>query len=192
MALPQVAAFLRETHQINRLLAGQWFPEDPARNESLPEPLEHETISLDGHDLHPIEVGQGDIPHSSVLHIPSLAAVIAGDVVYNGVHQMLGVSGPDEWPLWIQSVERVAALDPRVVVAGHKRPDAPDDDIPEILFGTQAYIAAFIEELDEAEDAPALVLRMTERFPDRINLPTLDFSAAAAIERRTSLDDSRT
>jgi len=187
VALAPVAEFIKETHELNCGLASQWLAGNIVDADALPEPLADETILLDGHELHPIEVGQADIAHNTVLHAPSIGAVIAGDVVYNGVHQMLGVSQPGDWPKWVESVEKLAALNPRVLVAGHKRPDTADDDIAEILYGTQAYIAAFIEELDQAEDARALIRRMTERFPDRINLPTLEFSAAAGIrQRRTS------
>ena len=44
---------------------------------------------------------------------------------------------------WIASVEQVEALDPAVVVASHKRPDAPDDDPAAVLSGTKTYIRDF-------------------------------------------------
>jgi glyoxylase-like metal-dependent hydrolase (beta-lactamase superfamily II) len=184
VALPSVAQFVRETHEAGRALAQQWLPGRTLDTDVLPEALDRETIDLDGHELRAIEVGQGDIAHSTVLGVPSLDAVVAGDVVYNGVHQMLGVSGPDDWGRWIESVDKIAALDPQVVVAGHKREDLPDDDIPAILDGTRNYIRAFIEELADADSAEALVARMTARFADRINVATLEFSAAAAIAQR--------
>src|SRR5947207_2702187 len=102
----------------------------------LVETLDGETIALDGHELRAIEIGQGDVAHSTVMHVPSIDAVIAGDLVYNGVHQMLGVSGPEDWPRWIDSVNKIAALNPKVVIAGHKA-DLPDDDVPAILDGTR-------------------------------------------------------
>lgn len=184
VALPSVAQLVRETHAAGRTLAEHWLPGKTVDSTVLPEALESATIVLDGHELHAIEVGQGDIPHSTVLHVPSIAAVVAGDVVYNGVHQMLGVSGPDDWERWIESVDKIAALDPKVVVAGHKREDLRDDEIPAILDGTRNYIRAFIEELADAESAEALVARMTERFADRINVATLEFSASAAIAQK--------
>ena len=183
VALPAVADAVRETYQADRALAEYWLPGNTVEATVLPEALDGETIVLDGHELHAIEIGQGDVAHSTVLHVPSIDAVIAGDLVYNGVHQMLGVSGPDDWPRWIESVDKIAALNPKVVIAGHKA-DLPDDDIPAILDGTRNYIAAFIEELAQADDADTLVARMTDRFPDRINPATLAFSAAAAIEQK--------
>jgi hypothetical protein len=71
-----------------------------------------------------------------------------------------------------------------VVVAGHKRPDLPDDDIPSIVAGTREYIEAFITEFAAADDAATLIARMMRRYPDRINPATLSFSASAAIGLR--------
>jgi glyoxylase-like metal-dependent hydrolase (beta-lactamase superfamily II) len=184
VALPSVAHLIRETHEAGRALAEHWLPGKTVDSTALPDALEGDRIILDGHELHAIEVGQGDIPHSTVLHVPSIAAVVAGDVVYNGVHQMLGVSAPDDWRRWIESVDKIAALDPKVVVAGHKREDLRDGDVHAILDGTRNYIRAFIEELADADSAEALVARMTERFADRINVATLQFSAAAAIAHK--------
>jgi glyoxylase-like metal-dependent hydrolase (beta-lactamase superfamily II) len=184
VALPSVAQFVRETHEAGRALAEHWLPGKTVDSTVLPEALDGDLIALDGHELRAIEVGQGDIAHSTVLQVPSIGAVVAGDVVYNGVHQMLGVSGPHDWRRWIESVDRIAALNPKVVIAGHKRADLPDDDVPAILDGTRDYITAFIEELADAEDAQTLIARMTQSFPDRINPATLHFSAAAAIEQK--------
>jgi hypothetical protein len=41
---------------------------------------------------------------------------------------------------WIASVERIEALKPKIVIAGHKRPDARDDDPATILGHTKSYI----------------------------------------------------
>ena len=39
-----------------------------------------------------VDVGHGDADDTSVLHVPDLALVVAGDVIYNGVHMYLGQS----------------------------------------------------------------------------------------------------
>ena len=51
-----------------------------------------------------------------ILHIPSLAAVITGDVIYNGINPFLAASDPSS-AAWIDSVDKVAALKPRIVIA---------------------------------------------------------------------------
>ena len=38
-------------------------------------------FELEGHMLRAVSVGQGDTEASTVLHVPSAAAVVAGDVV---------------------------------------------------------------------------------------------------------------
>jgi glyoxylase-like metal-dependent hydrolase (beta-lactamase superfamily II) len=184
VALPSVVEAARATHEPTRELAKQWFAGKALDCTVLPDALDGETIVLDDHELHAIEVGQGDIAHSTILHVPSIDAVVAGDVVYNGVHQMLANSGPEEWPRWIESVDKIAALEPKVVVAGHKRPELPDDDLAAIVDGTRDYIQAFIEELAGAADTRTLVGRMQERFPDHINPTALIVSATTAVKRK--------
>ena len=46
-------------------------------------------FTLEGHDLVIVEVGQTDSEDTSVLHVPDLELVVAGDVIYNGVHMYL-------------------------------------------------------------------------------------------------------
>lgn len=188
VALPQVANFLRETHEEGKAIAEQWLGDNLVDASELPAALDGTTIVLDGHELHAIEVGQGDIAHSTVLHVPSIGAVVAGDLVYNGVHQMLGLSTPPDWQRWIESVDKIEALRPSIVVAGHKRPDLSDEDAPAILDRTRQYIAAFSEAVAAADDAAVVIDRMTERFPTWINLSTLQFSAAAAMAQKQATE----
>ena len=47
-------------------------------------------FTLEGHDLVIVEVGHTDTSDTSVLHVPDLGLVVAGDVIYNGVHMYLG------------------------------------------------------------------------------------------------------
>ena len=50
-------------------------------------------LVLEGHEMVMVEVGHGDTEDNSVLHIPELGLVVAGDVIYNGAHVYLGESG---------------------------------------------------------------------------------------------------
>ena len=49
-------------------------------------------FTLEGHDLVIVEVGHTDSADTSVLHVPDLGLVVAGDVIYNGAHLYLGGS----------------------------------------------------------------------------------------------------
>ena len=101
------------------------FGERVAKPTAVPETLDGLTIELEGHELRIVEVGQGDIQPSTVVHIPDLDAVVAGDVVYNQIHAMLGLSGPSGWERWIQSLDAIEKLDPQVIVCGHRNPSPP-------------------------------------------------------------------
>lgn len=171
---------------IEATLAGQvqqWkamFGDDVAEASVLPKPLENGVIDLEGNELRVIEVGQGDIAPSTVVHIPSIDTVIAGDVVYNRIHPMLALSGPDEWEAWIQSIDRIAALNAKTIVAGHKRPEASDDDVVTMVDGTRGYIRDFRDAVAATATADEIVEAMTARYEGYGNLTTLVVSARAA------------
>ncbi len=161
------------------------FGDDAVTPSAVPTSLDGDAIGLQGHKLHVIEVGQGDIAPTAVLHVPPLGAVIAGDVAYNQIHQMLGFGGPAEWAKWIESIDAIERLRPRIVVAGHKKPEAADDDVAGILNGTRAYIRDFAEAAGSAGSVEDLVGAMRAKYPDHGNLTTLLFSASAAFKGRT-------
>jgi glyoxylase-like metal-dependent hydrolase (beta-lactamase superfamily II) len=162
------------------------FGDTVAKATSRPSRLEGDVIALEGHELRVIEVGQGDIAPSAVLHIPSLEAVVAGDVAYNQIHQMLGLGGPAEWDKWIASVAMIERLHPRIVVAGHKKPEAPDDEAEKILNGTRSYIQDFKEAARSLGTVEEIVAAMQSKYPDHGNITTLLFSARAAVKARAS------
>lgn len=159
----------------------QGFFGDVPKASVLPEPLEGNVIDIDGHELRVIEIGQGDIAPSTVVHIPSIDTVIAGDVVYNGIHLMLALSGPQEWQAWIESVDRVEALGAKTIVAGHKQPDASDNDLATILDGTRAYIRDFRAAVAASSTAGEVFEIMKAKYEDYGNLTTLLLSASAAL-----------
>jgi hypothetical protein len=127
-----------------------------------------------------IEVPQGDISPSTVIHIPSIDTVIGGDVVYNRIHMMLALTGPAEWQKWIGSIDLVESLGADTIIAGHKQPDASDQDLETILDGSRQYIRDFRDAVAATSTAAQLIETMTTKHPDYGNLTTLEFSAGAA------------
>jgi len=121
-----------------------------------------------------------------VLHVPSIAAVVAGAVIYNGINPFLAESDPDGWHGWLESIAKVAELEPRLVVAGHKRPELPDDDLSASVGFTREYIRDFLTEVEAASGSRDLVERMQRRYPDLGNPSALILSAVTALKRRRS------
>ncbi|MDQ8701122.1 MBL fold metallo-hydrolase [Streptomyces sp. LHD-70] len=186
VAAPPVADAIRRGLEAARTTWRARFEGLALDNTIVPEPLDGSRLTVDGEVLHVMTIGQGDIPDNTVVHVPCIDAVVAGDVVYNGVHPFLGASGPDEWPQWIASIDAIAALSPRRVVAGHKRPELPDDDLVASLGATRSYIAEFIQAVDQADSARDVISRMLDLYPDHANPSALISAAKAAINRRTS------
>jgi len=149
--------------QVSPQLMGFWnavFPGQIPEHPIVPDALGGDVIDLEGHELRILTVGQSDTGVSTIVYIPSLDAVIAGDVAYNGIHQWLAQTDHDKRMQWIASVEKIEALEPKIVVASHKRPDARDDDPAAILGNTKSYIRNFDRSLSESHSAQELVDRM--------------------------------
>jgi glyoxylase-like metal-dependent hydrolase (beta-lactamase superfamily II) len=134
--------------------------------------VDEQGFELDGERLAPIEVGHTDTDATTMLHVPTTGLLVAGDVVYNGVHLYLtesgGVSGIDQW---LAALDTAEALQPSVVIAGHKNPAAPDD--PSQLDATRQYLTdarGLLESSTGAEDFYGAMLTL---HPDRINAGAL-------------------
>ena len=98
-----------------------------------------------------------------------------GDVIYNNVHQSLAESAGGGLQAWLRAVEKVEALRPRHVVAGHKNDRRPDD--PTIVAETRGYLEAAGELLATGPSRRRYLDGMLARFPDRLN-PTIAWLSA--------------
>ena len=101
---------------------------------------------------------------STVLHVPSLAAAVTGDLAYNQVHMMTAETGEPQRAQWITNLDAVAALEPALVVAGHKK--AGNDNDPKIIAESRQYLRDFTRIAAEETTTAGIVARMVERYPD--------------------------
>jgi glyoxylase-like metal-dependent hydrolase (beta-lactamase superfamily II) len=183
LATPGVVDYIKATLELQ---TGQWsamFGDAASKATVLPEPMADDAIDLEGTELRVIEVGQGDIRPSTVVHIPAIDTVVSGDVVYNQIHAMLGLSGPEEWQNWIESVNRVERLGPATIVAGHKKPEASDQAVEAMLEGTRSYISDFADSAQTAKGPDELVATMLTKYGTLGNRWTLEYSARAWFSR---------
>src|SRR5215472_9003557 len=88
-----------------------------------PQPLPSTSVTVDGERIEIVEDQQGDVlrPSNSFVWVPSLRAVLAGDIVFNQVHPWFGASDVASRQRWHQSIRRIADYRPAVVIAAHKR-----------------------------------------------------------------------
>jgi hypothetical protein len=101
------------------------------------------------------------------LHAPSVGLAVAGDVAYNDVHLYLAESNEQTRREWISALDTIESLNPRAVIAGHKRPG--NDDSPKIIEETRQYIRDFNRVAEMTTTARELYDKMLELYPDRVN-----------------------
>jgi glyoxylase-like metal-dependent hydrolase (beta-lactamase superfamily II) len=143
------------------------FPGEIPDRLLVAEPLEDNILELEGHELVAVNTGRTDTAHSTCLHVLSIALVVGGDAVYNGIHPYLGETDTQSRLEWISTLERLEALKPRAVVAGHKVPE--NDDDPHIIAETRQYLRDFNRLNAATKTARELYDAMLEIYPDRVN-----------------------
>jgi glyoxylase-like metal-dependent hydrolase (beta-lactamase superfamily II) len=166
-------------------LSAYWqasFPGELPKNTVLPEALTAPEFGLEGQILRAVSVGQGDTEHSTVLHVPSAAAVVGGDVVYNQVHMMTAETDEKRREDWIASLSQIAALEPRIVVSGHKRAGAADE--PKTIGESQQYLRDFSRVVASEDTVEDIVSAMLESHFDRDNPRVLWHCAREAVKKR--------
>jgi glyoxylase-like metal-dependent hydrolase (beta-lactamase superfamily II) len=127
------------------------------------EPYDSDTFTIEGHEFRIIEHGRTDCPDSTSLYVPSIGLVVAGDVVYNQCHMYVGDTTPEIRKNWIAALDRLDALNPVMVVAGHKKTGAPD--LPSAIQDSQRYLQDFDRLQKTATSDQQLFDQMTELYP---------------------------
>ncbi|MFD3452804.1 MBL fold metallo-hydrolase [Streptomyces sp. NPDC058691] len=139
------------------------------------EPLAGDRLELEGNDLVVVGLGHTDTDDTTCLHVPSIDLLVAGDAVYNDVHLYLAESSAEGRRSWLEALDGIAALNPRVVVAGHKNSGRPDD--PRTIAETRQYIHDFEAVAERTSSTLDLYRGILELHPDRINRGALWGSA---------------
>ena len=166
-------------------LSAYWqevFPGEIPENPATPDRYDGTSIDLEGSQLNIIDIGQGDTADSTILHVPSIDAVVGGDVVYNQVHMMMGETDDQSRKDWIASLDHIAALEPQIVVSGHQRVGAPND--PRTIGESQQYLRDFSRIVDSEETVEGIVSAMLELHPDRDNPRVVWHSARETVKKR--------
>jgi hypothetical protein len=106
--------------------------------------------------------------------------VAAGDAAYNDVQPGLVESTAEQRQEWLGALDKIESLNPRAVVATHKRPE--NDDSPRIIEETRKYIRDFDRLTKTTSSAQELYDTMLELYPTRINPGWALWSSANAVK----------
>ena len=61
----------------------------------------------------------GHTPTNISVFVPSDGVLFCGDCLVNGYLPNLDAGSPDDWLIWLNSLDRIADLDPHTLVPGH-------------------------------------------------------------------------
>jgi glyoxylase-like metal-dependent hydrolase (beta-lactamase superfamily II) len=156
------------------------FPDQIPDRLVIADELKGNVIDLEGRQLVPVELGHTDTDYTTCLHVPSIGLVVAGDAAYNDVHLYLAESNTRTRGEWISALDKMESLNPRAVVATHKRPE--NDDNPGIIEQTRQYIRDFDRLAGTTTTAQELYDKMLELYPNRVNPGWALWSSARAVK----------
>jgi glyoxylase-like metal-dependent hydrolase (beta-lactamase superfamily II) len=163
VALPATVEEIQKTWEAK---VKQWKPmfKDaiPAKP-VLPEPLAGD-LTVDGVKLEVVGAQQGDSANNAYVWIPSLHAVITGDIVYDDVFPWTAETTAETRKAWAGTLDKLSALNPEIVVPGHQKAD--HKQAPTSIAFTKTYLAAW-DEAQAASKKPAeLQAKIKAKYPD--------------------------
>jgi glyoxylase-like metal-dependent hydrolase (beta-lactamase superfamily II) len=181
VALPAAVAEIKKTWAAK---VKQWkpiykdaLPDQPA----LPRPLKGNTIALEGEKLEIHGPVQGDGKHNSYLWIPSIKTVIAGDIVFDGVHVWTADTTPAERKAWLSTLDQIAALSAAKAVPGHQAPERQQD--PSNVKATRDYLIAFDTALAASKTPEEVQQKVKAQYPDLALDVILKIGSEAAFKK---------
>jgi glyoxylase-like metal-dependent hydrolase (beta-lactamase superfamily II) len=182
IATPEVVKVMRQNASPERLSKG-WkaaFPGQIPDKLVIAEELKGNVLDLEGKELVAVELGNTDTDQTTCLSVPSVGLVVAGDAAYNDVHLYLAETNAQTRREWISALDKIESLNPRAVVASHKRPE--NDDKPRIIEETRQYIRDFDRLAEKTRTAQELYDKMLELYPNRVNPGWALWSSARAVK----------
>jgi glyoxylase-like metal-dependent hydrolase (beta-lactamase superfamily II) len=139
----------------------------------VPEPLSATQLELEGKQIQLIAADRGESAHATVVWIPSIGALITGDLAYAKVHLWLAENRPEGWQ---QILERLERLQPVTVYPGHGAAGSAA-----LLAENRDYIDAFLAATAPPATKEQAIAGLKEKYTDYALPVLLDFSVPARI-----------
>lgn len=135
-------------------------------------------LSLEGSRFE-LKGGPAALPDRHYLWQAEHRALLGGVLLFQREHVWVAdTPTPDDRSAWIALLDEMAALDPELVVPGHRLPGTAAD--ASAIAATRDYLVAFDEELAKAADGAALTEALVGRYPDNGMLIAAQIGAKVA------------
>ena len=121
-------------------------------------------LTLEGHRFE-LRGGPVGLPDRHYLWQTESRALLGGVLLFQQEHVWVAdTPTPGDRAAWIDLLDEMAALDPQLVVPGHRLPGTAADS--SAITATRDYLLAFEEELTKAADGASLTEALVGRYPD--------------------------
>lgn len=178
VATPQTIAHIQATQAEKLKVWGPQLGANAPQQIIVPEPLQDDTITLEGQALKIVGL-DGPTPDRSVVWIPAIKTVVGGIPVMAGEHVwMADTQSPQSHADWLATLAGIESLAPVRVIPGHFVGEVPQGF--DAVHFTADYIRAFDEETAKAADSAALIAAMKQRYPNLGGEGSLELSAKVA------------
>ena len=179
VALPETVAEIKKTWKAKvkqwQPIYGDTIPAQPVIPTALPPDTKF--LTLEGQKLEIRGGAQGDSPNNSYVWIPSSKTLITGDIVYHGVHPWTAETNAASRAEWLKVLDELSALQPKLVIAGHKDPKTKDDITG--IEQTRGYLKVFDEAVASSKSADEVEAKVKAKYADLLLPIILHFGAAA-------------
>ncbi|PZF90643.1 MBL fold metallo-hydrolase [Micromonospora deserti] len=140
-------------------------------------------LTLEGHRFE-LRGGPATLPDRHYLWQAEHRAILGGVLLFQRQHVWVAdTPKPEQRAASIALLDEMTALDPQLVVPGHRLPDAPADATA--ITSTREYLVTFEEELARTADGAALTEALTSRYPDHGMLIAAQIGAKVATGEMT-------
>lgn len=185
VALPRVVEEIKTSWE-GRVKA--WKPQygdNIPSNPIIPDPLDGNTLTLEGETLQIYGPLQGDsASDNSFVWIPSLKVVVGGDTVFSGTHFVFAPMAATQKKDWMKTIDQIAELKPEIVIPGHQIAGAPND--ASVLTFMKRYMQDSNAAQASSRTADEFKSKMKSLYPDLGIDGLLNISAQAAFPAKAA------
>ena len=147
---------------------GDFGPEAIASTYVVPEVVEPGTLEIDGVEFLLERVLDAEAPVQLVIRIPAAETIVAGDIVYSGVHLIMA-GPPDTWTVALEGLVADSDQYP-IVLPGHGMPTDPS-----AYAANEAWLATAMELIATVDNGDDFRQGLIDAFPERGMEAAIDF-----------------